>query len=247
MKKELFVVTALAAGMLLADTTPTVTTSNMLGFLPVSDAKAKAAAGMWLVTVPFIDYQGTAGDKEKAVKVADVLQTANLAENDELFIPAGDGQYNNYKLQNDKKWKAATVVTLDADGKPTVQKGTPAEDATVARGSAFWVKTLATQINLLGEGVTVDKGVTVAGGGSSSTLKWNLIGATTCKTAINLASFAGQAGDTIRLANGAKYQYNATAKGWYAPTDRKNKVTIVIPAGVGFWYATKTGKTFSDL
>ena len=244
MKKELFAVTALAAGMLLADTT--VTTSNTLGFLPVSDTKAKAAAGMWLVTVPFIDYQGTAGASEQPVKVADVLQTANLTTGDELFIPAGDGKYDNYKLMSDKKWNAATVVTLNASGEATVAKGTPAAEATVARGTAFWVKTAATQINLLGEGVTAAKGVTVAGGGSSA-LKWNLIGATTCKAAIDLASFDGQAGDTIRLANGAKYQYNATAKGWYAPTDRKNKVTIVIPAGVGFWYATKNGMTFGDL
>lgn len=242
MKKELFAVTALAAGMLLADTTPTVTTSNMLGFLPVSNTVAKAA-NMYLVTVPFCAY---GAKTETAINVAEVLQTANLAAGDELFIPAGKGKYNNYQLQNDKTWEAATVVTLDATGKATVTEGTLAAEATVARGTAFWVKTSATQINLLGEGVTAAKGVTVAGGGASA-LKWNLIGATTCKTAIDLASFAGQAGDTIRLANGAKYQYNATSEGWYAPTDRKNKVTIVIPAGVGFWYATKTGKTFSDL
>lgn len=235
MKKELFAVTALAAGMLLADTT--VETSNTLGFLPVSDAKAKAAAGMWLVTVPFIDYQGTAGASEQAVKVDDVLQTANLAENDELFIPAGDGQYSNYKLNASNEWEPAKVVTLNADGTVNTESGTAANKATVARGSAFWVKTAATQINLLGEGVTADKTVSVEGGGTVN--KWSLIGATTCKTEIDLASFAGAKGDIIRLADGTKYLYNTSVSGWVKSTALSTKTSDKIPAGVGFWYATK--------
>lgn len=241
MKKELFVVTALAAGVLLADTTPTVTTSNMLGFLPVPNTVAKAA-NMYLVTVPFCAY---GAKTETAINVAEVLQTANLAVGDELFIPKGKGAYDNYKLNASKEWEPAKVVTLNADGSVKTDSGKAAAEATVARGTAFWVKTSATQINLLGEGVTAAKGVTVAGG-SASSLKWNLIGATTCKTAIDLATFAGQAGDTIRLANGALYRYNASdsSKGWYAG---RTKVSIVIPAGVGFWYGTTTENTFSDL
>ena len=238
MKKELFAVTALAAGMLLADTT--VTTSNTLGFLPVSNAKAKATvgtAGMWLVTVPFIDYQSEAGVSEQAVKVEDVLQTANLAENDELFIPAGAGAYNNYKLNASKVWVPSKIVTLNADGSVKTESGTAATEKTVARGSAFWVKTSASQINLLGEGVTADKTVTVPGGGNVN--KWSLIGATTCKTEIDLENFTGAKGDIIRLADGTQYFYNAKVVGWVKSTNLLTKTTDKIPAGVGFWYATK--------
>ena len=243
MKKELFVVTELAAGVLLADTM--VTTSNTLGFLPVSDTKAKAS-GMWLVTVPFIDYQSEAGVSEQAVKVEDVLQTANLNAGDELFIPnVGEGTYSNYVLNEGKKWVAAKVVTIDSTGTKN-ESGVAATVATVARGTAFWVKTSATQINLLGEGVTKDKSVTVYGGNEMN--KWSLIGATTCKTEVNLANFKGGKGDIIRLADGTQYFYNASAKvgGWVKSTDLMSKTTDKIPAGVGFWYATKNNINLWD-
>lgn len=245
MKKELFAVTALAAGMLLADTTPTVTTSNMLGFLPVPDTVAKAS-DMYLVTVPFRAYGATT---EQSINVAEVLQTANLAVGDELFIPAGEGKYNNYKLNASKVWEPAKVVTLNADGSVKTDSGVAAAEATVARGTAFWVKTSATQVNLLGEGVTAAKGVTVTGG--ESAFQWNLIGATTCTGSLNLGTLVGSAGDVIRLANGTQYRYNASPSkaGWYKLPVKSGsvKTSDVIPAGVGIWYATKATQEFTTL
>ena len=237
MKKELLIASLFAATAAVADST--MTTSNTLGFVPVSSdmAMAKASSDMYLVAVPFAAY-GSTDAKPVPVPVSEVIQTANLTKGDELYIPAKDGKYDNYKLEEDKTWTPANVVTLGADGGATVVSGTPATEATVARGSAFWVKTGASQINLLGEGKTDAPTVTAVGGVSK--LKWTLVGSTAATKTISLASLGGSKGDVIVLANGTKYLCSGST--WYL--NGQTEVTdVTIPAGVGFWYATKTNKS----
>lgn len=226
MKKELLVASAFAAfAALAADTT--VVTSNEMGFVPVSSVLAKAE-GMYLVTAPFSGYASGTN-----IKVAEFLQTANLAENDELFIPNGAG-YDNYKLNANKVWEPVQKCTISG-GIVTADVGTPATDATVARGTGFFVKTNVGQINLFGNAVKSTAQVTVTG--------WKLIGSTIIPASdIAVTSLLGGNGDMIILANGTKYQYKSSAWKKYVATveageshwtDAKGDT---IPAGVAFWY-----------
>lgn len=237
MKKELLVASAFAAfAALAADTT--VVTSNEMGFVPVSSGLSKAEAeGMYLVTAPFSGYEG--GN----IKVADFLQTANLAENDELFIPNGAG-YDNYKLNANKVWEPVKKCTISGGEVKTVD-GTPATDATVARGTGFFVKTSAAQINLFGNAEKTPQQLTVTG--------WKLIGSTIIPASdIAVTSLGGGNGDMIILADGTKYQYKSSAWKKYVATVEAGQshwtdaTDDTIPAGVAFWYnaATERNLTF---
>lgn len=244
MKKELLIASIFASAVAVAGS---VTTSNVMGLVKVNDDSAKASQddyNVWLVTAPLTDYGSDAN-----IAVADVLQTASLAEDDELWIPNGSG-YNMYKLQSDGKWKAAKTVTAGPNGIQVTSADSP-DVATVSRGQAFWVKTKATQINLFGEGVMAAKSVTVSGGTTKKA--WSLIGSTAQTGSIDLSSLSGKKGDMIRLANGQEYMYGGSgdSAGWYKKVngafDTSAKTTDTIAAGIGFWYATKEGIEFTSL
>lgn len=234
MKKELLVASAFAAfAALAADTT--VVTSNEMGFVPVSSGLSKAE-GMYLVTAPFSGYEG--GN----IKVADFLQTANLVKDDELFIPNGAG-YDNYKLNASKGWDPVKKCTISG-GIVTEAYGTPATDATVARGTGFFVKTSAEQINLFGNAEKTAKASELAKG-------WKLIGSTIPTGDVRLLESFGQTGDMILLADGTKFlkksdgwkkyvvKVDAGASHWQSAS------TDVIPAGVAFWYSAANAETLT--
>lgn len=247
MKKELLIASIFASAIAVAGSVGSVTTSNVMGLVEVNDASAKASQGdynVWLVTAPLTAYGSDAN-----IAVADVLQTASLAVNDELWIQNGSG-YNMYTLQSDGTWKAAKTVTAGPEGITEPEVDSP-DKAKVSRGQAFWVKTKATQINLFGEGVTAAKSVTVSGGTTKKA--WSLIGSTAQTGSIDLYSLSGKKGDMIRLANGQEYMYGGSgdSAGWYKKVngafDTSAKTTDTIAAGIGFWYATKEGIEFTSL
>ena len=232
MKKELLIASVFAATIAGAGS---VTTSNTMGYIPVTAANSTAVDSkkMYMVVAPFVGY-----DSDK-IALADVIQTAGLTENDEIFIPNGTG-YDNYKLNDKGAWSASKVVTINSDGTVTEKSGTPAETAEIVRGKAFWVKTAATSISLFGNAVPDVAEVSAAGGESKNA--WTMIGST-LNAPIALSSLDGSSGDTIILANGTRYVKGGTSR-WKNFTTGKPVALGTeesIPAGVGFWYGTKSG------
>jgi len=234
MKKELLIASLFTATVASAGS---LTTSNTMGFVPISSSLAKGE-GMYLVTPPFSGY-----DAATSVAVSDVIQTANLAEGDELFIPNGEG-YDNYRLKNDKTWEAVKKVTISGGSVETVD-GTPSTSLQVPRGSGFFVKTSVGQVNLFGNAETSASAVTVKQG-------WSMIGSSVPTGSTAVSSFDGATGDMILLADGTRYVKQSTEWKKYVKTPAEggshwtSAGSDAIPAGVAFWYksATATTKTF---
>ena len=195
MKKILGAAVLMAAGAALAATT--IESSNTFGFVP-----ATGATGLKAVAVPVAGYG--AGD----IKIAEVLQTANLAENDKLYTLNANGTYNQYTLNANKVWVPAKVVTVV--GGVIEESATDApEVATVARGKAFWLDTKATQVNILGQ-------ASAAAGEISVSTGWNLIGNPSMTTALKVSTIT--AGKGSRLNVGTTYFQKGTSK-WYKLPD----------------------------
>lgn len=215
MKKILGAAVLMAAGVAMAATT--IESSNMFGFVPVT-----GATGLKAVAVPVVGY-GT-GD----IKIAEVLQTANLAENDKLYTLNANGTYNQYTLNADKVWVPAKVVTVVGG---VIKESTTAapEEATVARGKAFWLDTEATQVNILGQ---APQGVAMI----SVSTGWQMIGNPSMTTPRKVSEVPGVAG--AYLAVGAnKYQYLGEGDGWYNAKTRKAVTdSDVIAVGQGAMY-----------
>ena len=220
MKKALLIASAVAATSVFA------IDSNEISFLPVTPPKAN---GMMLLAIPFNGY-GT-GDSA-SIAVADVLLTDGLAAGDNIYLPNGTaGKYDEYTLSSDKTaWTASRVVDVTG-GSIVTTEGTPAPQATIARGSAFWLKSSATSVKLLGQAATQDT-TTV-----SATAGYQLLAPTTSENDILISSLAGEKGDMIILADGTRYQKTANS-GWRNLANRTTEITSSdkIPAGVGFWY-----------
>ena len=218
MKKLLFAAMMMTAGAALA---ATELDSSQFGFVPVP----VAASGLTAVSVPVTGY--TAGE---SIKIAEVLQTANLTVGDKLYTMTDGGKYNEYVLQvdkqGDKTWKASRVVTVSG-GSMTSASGTPATEATVQRGKAFWIQTTsADQVNIMGQ-ATTDSGtptITVSTG-------WNLVGSPSMTQEVKISTIEGAAGSFISV-NGMTYQKTST--GW---KNRATKAAVtdadVIPVGMG--------------
>ena len=108
----------------------------------------------------------------------------------------------------------------------TSASGTPATEATVQRGKAFWIQTSASQVNILGQ-ATTDAGtptITVSTG-------WNLVGSPSMTQAVKISMIEGAVGSFISV-NGETYQ--KTSAGW---KNRATKAAVtdadVIPVGMG--------------
>lgn len=213
MKKTLAILSVLAAGAAFADTV--VGSSNTFGFVPV------AGKGLTCVAVPVKGY--TTGS---SIKIAEVLQVTDLTAGDKLYTMNG-GAYNEYTLSTEKTWTPSQIVTVGADGNFVAQGGTPATEATIAPGGAFWLDTKATTISLMGDATTPASAATITTG-------WQLIGnpsMTEDKKILEISYEGLSVGDTLSV-NGKTYQY--TKSGW---KDRSTKAAVlaadVIPVGYG--------------
>lgn len=110
--------------------TETVTGQNVIGLTTIeNDSRAYlplAAA-----------YTGTGATK---LTVANIVQTATLAEGDELYAydPARK-QYDVYTLGKDGKWTAVKTVEVSASGKATETTSPAAADRVITCGRGFWI------------------------------------------------------------------------------------------------------------
>lgn len=110
--------------------TETVTGQNVIGLTTIeNDSRAYlplAAA-----------YTGTGATE---LTVANIVQTATLAEGDELYAYDPERkQYDVYTLGTDGKWTAVKTVEVSASGTATETTSPAAADRVITRGRGFWI------------------------------------------------------------------------------------------------------------
>ena len=121
---------AVWAGASASAATETVTGQNVIGLTTIeNDSRAYlplAAA-----------YTGTGATE---LTVANVVQTATLAEGDELYAYDPERkQYDVYTLGKDGKWTAVKTVEVSASGKATETTSPAAADRVITCGRGFWI------------------------------------------------------------------------------------------------------------
>ena len=110
--------------------TETVTGQNVIGLTTIKDDSREylplAAA-----------YTGTGATE---LTVSNVVQTATLAEGDELYAYDPDKkQYDVYTLGTDGEWTAVKTVEVSVPGTATETTSPAAADRVITRGRGFWI------------------------------------------------------------------------------------------------------------
>lgn len=178
--------------------TETVTGQNVIGLTTIKD---DSRAYLPLAAA----YTGTGATE---LTVANIVQTATLAEGDELYAYDPERkQYDVYTLGTDGKWTAVKTVEVSASGKATETTSPAAADRVITRGRGFWIvrkadASRAKPVRLVGDvpatAATVEIPAAAADGKPSATLigvpsDWKL----------NETDWTGKAvrKDTIRVLN----------------------------------------------
>lgn len=110
--------------------TETVTGQNVIGLTTIKD---DSRAYLPLAAA----YTGTGATE---LTVANVVQTATLAEGDELYAYDPERkQYDVYTLGKDGKWTVVKTVEVSASGTATETTSPAAADRVITRGRGFWI------------------------------------------------------------------------------------------------------------
>lgn len=123
---------AVWAGASASAATETVTGQNVIGLTTIKD---DSRAYLPLAAA----YTGTGATE---LTVANIVQTATLAEGDELYAYDYDPerkQYDVYTLGTDGKWTTVKTVEVSASGKATETTSPAAADRVITRGRGFWI------------------------------------------------------------------------------------------------------------
>lgn len=206
-------------------------------------------------------YTGTGATE---LTVANIVQTATLAEGDELYAyDPGQKQYDVYTLGKAGKWTAVKTVEVSASGKATETTSPAAANRVITCGRGFWIvrkgaASDAKPVRLVGDVPATAATVKIpaaADGKPSATLigvpsDWNL----------NKTDWTGKAvrKDTIRVLNkdGEAWHeivYDGTK--WIEgiqKVDKSRNVTFeknenpILKGGYAVWYM-RAGKTAFDL
>lgn len=235
--------------------TETVTGQNVIGLTTIeNDSRAYlplAAA-----------YTGTGATE---LTVSNVVQTATLAEGDELYAYDYDPerkQYDVYTLGTDGKWTAVKTVEVSASGTATETTSPAAADRVITRGRGFWIvrkddASRAKSVRLVGDvpatAATVAIPAAVADGKPSATLigvpsDWMLNG--------NGTDWTDKAakGDKIRVLNedgkawreivydGTKWIEGVQKVGENGTVTFEKNENPVLKGGYAVWYM-RAGKT----
>lgn len=127
--------------------TETVTGQNVIGLTTIKD---DSRAYLPLAAA----YTGTGATE---LTVSNVVQTATLAEGDELYAyDPNKKQYDVYTLGTDGEWTAVKTVEVSASGKATETTSPAAADRVITRGRGFWIvrkddASRAKSVRLVGE------------------------------------------------------------------------------------------------
>lgn len=121
---------AVWAGASASAATETVTGQNVIGLTTIKD---DSRAYLPLAAA----YTGTGATE---LTVANIVQTATLAEGDELYAyDPGRKQYDVYTLGTDGKWTAVKTVEVSASGTATETTSPAAADRVITCGRGFWI------------------------------------------------------------------------------------------------------------
>lgn len=165
---------AVWAGASASAATETVTGQNVIGLTTIeNDSRAYlplAAA-----------YTGTGATK---LTVANIVQTATLAEGDELYAYDPDKnkkQYDVYTLGTDGNWTAVKTVEVSASGTATETASPAAADRVITRGRGFWIvrkadASRAKSVRLVGEVPATAATVAIPAAAADGTPSATLIG-----------------------------------------------------------------------
>ena len=234
MKKTILLSSIFAVGAAFA--AATVDSPNVIGTLPV-----EVSTGQQLMAAPFADSDGT-------IAVNDMVKTANLSQDDALYVAKPDG-YEKWTFDaENRKWVQAKKVTIGANGVVTEGEALSATEVKINRGDAFWLKTAkGGDVTLLGSKSDADPSVAEAG-------KWNLVGNTSLSpvTIQDNKPFDGlSTNDKLVLpqADGTLMTYTYKAnKGWRIPDGNGGWIVasnLSIAAGKGCWLKTKETVTIA--
>lgn len=234
--------------------TETVTGQNVIGLTTIeNDSRAYlplAAA-----------YTGTGATE---LTVANIVQTATLAEGDELYAYDPERkQYDVYTLGADGKWTAVKTVEVSVPGKATETTSPAAADRVITRGRGFWIvrkadASRAKSVRLVGDvpatAATVKIPAAAADGKPSATLigvpsDWKL----------NETGWTGKAakGDKIRVLNkdgkawreivydGTKWIEGIQKVGENGAVTFEKNENPVLKGGYAVWYMRAGETSFS--
>ena len=219
-----------------------VASENTIGVLKVA-----TTAQTTMIAVPWTSLASEDAD----ISVANLVRTANLTEGDELHYYK-DGKFKSWTLNGNGEWVASTNVS---EGGTT--QGEEADDVTVPRGGAVWLKRQdpTTPVYLVGE-VTAEAasaGLEAATEtGVDGKQSWNMVASPSVQAIdLNEQFTEPSAKDRIIVpADGAPRNYTFKDGKWgYNTTEdviingekvgvRPIRVTTdtAITAGTGFWY-----------
>lgn len=189
---------AVWAGASASAATETVTGQNVIGLTTIeNDSRAYlplAAA-----------YTGTGATE---LTVANIVQTATLAEGDELYAYDPERkQYDVYKLGTDGKWTVVKTVEVSASGKATETTSPAAANRVITCGRGFWIvrkgaASDAKPVRLVGDVPATAATVTIPAAAADGKPSATLIGVPS-DWKLNETDWTGKAvrKDTIRVLN----------------------------------------------
>lgn len=227
MKKTILLSSILAVGAAFAVTVD----STEIGVLGIDKPTANAD----LIAVPFEGYDAA------NITVADMVNTAELEVDTELYVPNASGKYDVWKLNSDKEWTKFSENVVIGNGGATAGSTPDAAAVTTTRGSAFWLKPPSAGAAV---GTCYLLGKPVSGTGSSAleSGKWNLVGNTSGEAKTVPAGTEGEKVCVPTAAGGLDtYTYRAKAQpsGGWAKEGSRTAVAVTIQSGQGFWYLSK--------
>ena len=245
---------AVWAGASASAATETVTGQNVIGLTTIeNDSRAYlplAAA-----------YTGTGAT---VLTVANIVQTATLAEGDELYAydPARK-QYDVYTLGTDGKWTAVKTVEVSASGTATETTSPAAADRVITRGRGFWIvrkgaASDAKPVRLVGDVPATAATVTIPAAAADGKPSATLIGVPS-DWKLNETDWTDKAakGDTIRVLNedgkawreivydGTKWIEGVQKVGENGAVTFEKNVNPVLKGGYAVWYMRAEKTSFS--
>lgn len=228
--------------------TETVTGQNVIGLTTI---KGDSRAYLPLAAA----YTGTGATE---LTVANIVQTATLAEGDELYAYDPERkQYDVYTLGTDGKWTAVKTVEVSASGKATETTSPAAADRVITCGRGFWIvrkgaASDAKPVRLVGDVPATAATVTIPAAAADGKPSATLIGVPS-DWKLNETDWTGKAvrKDTIRVLNEDgeawhEIRYDETKSKWieyWQEMDATTKTITfktsdapVLKGGYAVWY-----------
>lgn len=221
-----------------------VETEREVGFMKVT-----AKTGTTIVAVPWESFT------ETAIRPTELIDPSNRAADDELQIyGATTDTYDTYKIVNGE-WSFVKSITSGGEGlEPSV--------TSVARGNAVILKTAAAEpapVLLLGSyNAVAPAPVALVQPKEEGEVAWSIIANPDWENALDLNTHAAFKSDEAGNGNSILIPNNGTEPtryikdggGWFYNEQQINgkrvkqvRKTDAIPAGTGFYFLNKSGKT----